>query len=165
MSVDMNQTIAQASLDNLNDIIVPDAVGFFPLAPGWVIGILLAFALLFHFAFKAYKRYQRALYKREALRELERYTKESRDEMLALLTLSKRVAIAAYGRTQIAKISGESWWDFMEQHSKVKVSKKLRAELSDLLYDTSKQDDSSQYTAVKDLVILWIRTHKVNCHA
>ena len=165
MSGDMNQTIAQASLDNLNDIIVPDAVGFLPLAPGWVIVILLALALLFHFAFKAYERYTRSLYKREALKELERYTMQSREEMLTLLTLAKRVAIAAYGRTQIAKLSGQSWWDFMEQHSKVKIGKELRAELSDLLYSTAKQDDTPQYTVVKDLVTLWIRTHKVTDHA
>lgn len=164
MSADMNLTIAQASLDNLNDIIVPDAVGFFPFAPGWMIVTVLALTLLIHFAFKAYKHYERTLYKREALKELDRYTNENRDEMLALLTLAKRVAIAAYGRTQIAKLSGEEWWDFMEQHSKVTVNSELRSQLSDLLYDTSKQHESAQYTALKDLVILWIRTHKVENH-
>lgn len=162
MPVDMNQTIAQASLDNLHDIIVPEAIGLFPLAPGWFIVILLALALCFHFALKAYKYYERTLYKREALRELQSYSKESRDDMLALLSLAKRVAIAAYGRTQIAKLSGESWWDFMEKHSKVKVGKELRSELSDLLYDTSKQNESSQHAAVKEMVTLWIRSHKVS---
>jgi hypothetical protein len=164
MSVDMNQTIAQASLDNLHDIIVPEAVGFFPLAPGWMVVILLALGLFFHFVFQAYKGYQRSLYKREALKELDSYTKESRDEMIALVTLAKRVAIAAYGRKQIAKLSGESWWDFMEEHSKVKMRKELRAELSDLLYGTPKENDTSQYTVVKDLVTLWIKTHKVTDH-
>jgi len=165
MSADMNQTIAQASLDNLNDIIVPEAVGFFPLAPGWVIVILLIFALLLHFLLQAYKGYKRSLYKREALKEIESYSKENREEMIALVTLAKRVAIAAYGRKQVAKFSGEKWWDFMEQHSKVKIGKELRVELTDLLYSTPKQDDISQYRVVKDLVILWIRTHKVTDHA
>ena len=49
MPVDMNKTIAQASLDNLHDIIVPDGVGFFPPAPGWIVVGLLLLALLFHF--------------------------------------------------------------------------------------------------------------------
>jgi hypothetical protein len=162
MPVDMNETIVQASLDNLHDIIVPEAVGFFPLAPGWIIVILSTFSLFFHFSWKAYKRYKRALYKKEALKELERYTLESKDELVALLSLAKRVAISAYGRTQIAKLSGENWWDFMEQHSQVKVSKELRVELSDLLYDTSKQYDSTQHATIKGLVRLWIRTHKVS---
>ena len=165
MSTDMNQTIAQASLNNLNDIIVPDAVGFFPLAPGWIIMILLALALLFHFAIKAYSHYKKTLYKREAFKELESYTQESSEEILALLTLAKRVGIAAYGRRQIAKLSGESWWDFMEQNSKVKVGKDLRRELTEILYDTTKQYDSSQYTVVKEIVELWIRTHKDSGYA
>ena len=165
MSADMNQTIAQASLDNLHAILVPEAVGFFPLAPGWVIVILLAFALLLHFLFQAYKGYKRSLYKREALKEIESYSKENRDEMIALVTLAKRVAIVAYGRKQIAKFSGENWWDFMEQHSKVKIGKELRTELSNLLYGNPKQDDTSQSGVVKDLVILWIRTHKVTDYA
>lgn len=165
MSVDLNQTIAQASLKNLNDIIVPEAVGLFPLAPGWIIVILLATSLLFHFVFKAYSRYKRSLYKREALQELESYTKESREEILALLALAKRVAIASYGRTEIAQLSGESWWDFMEQHSKVKVHKEIRAYLSNILYDVSKQGETSNYTEVKRMVALWIKTHKGNNHA
>ena len=165
MPVDMNQTIAEASLNNLNDIIVPDAVGFFPLAPGWIIVTVLILALLFHFAFKAYSRYQRSLYKREAMKELESYSKESRDEILALLTLAKRVGIAAYGRDQIAKLSGENWWDFMEQYSKVKIDKALREELSDFLYDDSRQHESIPYVTVKEMVTLWIKTHKDGDHA
>lgn len=165
MSVDLNETIAQASLKNLNDIIVPEAVGLFPLAPGWIIVILLATSLLFHFVFKAYSRYKRSLYKREALKELESYTKESREEILALLALAKRVAIASYGRTEIAQLSGESWWDFMEQHSKVEVPKEIRTYLSNILYDVSKQGETSNYTEVKRMVALWIKTHKGNNHA
>lgn len=165
MSVELNQTIAQASLDNLHDIIVPDAVGFFPLAPGWLIVLLLALSLLFHVVFKAYACYQRSLYKREALNELERYTDKRRDEILALLTLAKRVGIAAYGRTEVAKLSGESWWDFMEQHSKVKIDGGLRAGLSDILYDESTQIEISDHTDVKELVSIWIKTHKVADHA
>ena len=165
ISTDRNKTIAEASLNNLNDIIMPEAVGFYPLAPGWIIVILLALALLFHFSFKAYSRYKRSLYKREALKELESYTQENRNEILALLTLAKRVGIAAYGRDQIAKLSGESWWDFMEQHSKVKINTELREELSDLLYDTSKEHESAQYVAVREMVTLWIRTHKDGNHA
>ena len=108
---------------------------------------------------------RKSFYKREALKELENYSNEDREEILTLLTLAKRVAIAAYGRDQIAKLSGESWWDFMEKHSKVKINKRLRVELSDLLYDVSKQFESAQYDSVKEMVTLWIKTHKDGDHA
>ena len=164
MSIDINQTISQASLDNLNDIIISDAVGLFPLAPGWIIVVLLLLALVFHMAFKIYKRYERRLYKREALKELNSYSQESRDTKLALLTLAKRVAISAYGRKIIARLSEDNWWDFMEQHSKVQISKDLRTDLSDLLYDPSFKEDRLQHGVLKELVTLWIKTHRAVDH-
>lgn len=160
MPIDMNKTIAEASLDNLHNIIVPNAVGFFPLAPGWVMVALLLLALFVHFAIQAYTHYAKSLYRREALEELGRYTHETKEETLALLTLAKRVAIAAYGRGAIAKLSAENWWDFMEQHSKATVSRKLRVEISHLLYDEAYQSNSSQHTSIKEFVTLWIKTHK-----
>ena len=158
----MNKTIQEASLDNLHDIIVPDGIGYFPLAPGWLIVGVLLITLLFHFVVQAYKRYKKTLYKREALTELENHRDESKDDALALLKLARRVAIAAYGREEIAGLSGENWWDFMEQHSKVKMSKELRDEIATLLYDNTAQIDTAQYRSIRSKVSVWIKTHKVS---
>ena len=156
MPQDMNKTIAEASLDNLHDIIVPDAVGFFPLSSGWIIVLFLALTLLFHFSFLAYKQYQKTLYKREALKELE---KES--DLLTLLSLAKRVGIVAYGRDKIALLSAEAWWDFMQMHSDVKVEQTLRTEIEKCLYDAQYEIDKSMLEKVKIMVTMWIKTHKV----
>jgi len=164
MSVDMNKTIAEASLDNLHDIIIPDAVGYLPPAPGWYVLGLLVLALLSHFSVGFYKRYEKSLYRREALDELGSYEEQGKDETLHLLTLAKRVAIIAYGREEIAKLSGDSWWDFMEQHSKAKVSKELRVQIANLLYDKAYEPNSVDYSAIKEFVTLWIKTHKVSDH-
>ena len=156
----MNKTIAQASLDNLHDIIVPDGVGFFPPAPGWIVVGLLLLALLFHFSVKRYKQYKKSQYKREALKELETYKNSSKEDVVALLSLAKRVGIAAFGRHEIAKLSDNSWWDFMEQHSKVKIDVQLRVALSKLLYDASYTMDNVLYENTKAFVTVWIKTHK-----
>ena len=160
MSVDMNKTIAEASLDNLHDIIVPEAVGFFPPAPGWYTVGLLCLALLFHFMVKRYKQYKKSEYKREALKELLTYEKSSKENVVALLTLAKRVGIAAFGRHEIVKLSDDSWWDFMEQHSKTKVDSQLRVALSKLLYDASYTWDNTLYEKTSTFVTVWIKTHK-----
>jgi len=157
----MNKTIAEASLDNLHDIIVPEAIGYFPLAPGWYILGLLVLALLFHFSMHLYKQYQKSLYKREALAELAHHNAEGKDEVIHLLTLAKRVAISAYGREKIAKLSGESWWDFMEEHSQAKVSKALRVEIDNILYDKTYESNASDETSIRAFVTRWIKTHKV----
>jgi len=162
MPVDMNKTIAEASLDNLHDIIVPDAIGFFPPAPGWYIVGLLLLTLLFHWSIQGYKKYQKSQYKRDALKELETYNQSNKEEVIMLLSLAKRVGIVAFGRPNIAKLSDDSWWDFMEQHSKAKVPSALRITLSKCLYDASYIMDSGLYEQTKTMVTVWIKTHKEN---
>jgi len=161
MPVDMNQTIQEASLDNLHDIILPDAVGFFPLAPGWIIVGVLLLSLLFHFVVKGYERYKKTLYRREALRELERNTDESKEEAVVLLSLARRVAIAAYGREETAPLTGDAWWNFMENNSKVQISGELREKITTLLYDRRSTGEYSYYQTIRSIVEVWIKTHKV----
>ena len=156
----MNKTIAEASLDNFHDIIVADAVGYFPPAPGWYVLGLLVLALLFHFAIQTYAKYKKNLYRREALKELESFSEQSQEETVLLLSLAKRVAIAAYGRETIAKLSSDSWWDFMEEHSKVKVNKELRENIAKILYDKGYESKQSDSLAIKTFVTLWVKTHK-----
>ena len=122
MSLDINKTVEAASLDNLHDIILPKSIGLFPLAPGWIILLALFSTLLLYVIIKLYKRYKSSKYRREAKKELERYTQESKDNSLLLLALAKRVAIAAYGRKETATLSGNSWWDFMQDRSNIKVN-------------------------------------------
>ena len=160
MPVDMNKTIAEASLDNLHDIIVPEAVGFFPLAPGWTIVLLLLLALLFHTLVKAYTRYKRSLYRREALEELGKYREHSKKNASSVLLLAKRVGIAAYGREVIAKLYDDTWWDFMEKHSKAKVSPEARRDIAKLLYDESYTMNPELQENIITFVTLWIKTHK-----
>lgn len=160
MSVDMNKTIAEASLDNMHDIILPDAVGFFPLAPGWYIVLALVVALLFHFAVKTYKHYKRSLYRREALKEFHSYKEKDIKSAIALILLAKRVGMSAYGRENIANLSEDSWWDFMQQHSKSKVSTEERKNISKLLYDDTYEMQSREYDTIKQFVLLWINSHK-----
>jgi len=165
MSVDMNKTIAEASLDNLNDIIVPDIVGFFPLAPGWYMVLLLMMALLFHFAYQRHKAYEKEQYRRDAEEELEALNDKNRENTIALLGLAKRVGIAAYDRENIVQLHGDSWWDFIESHSDASVDPDLRVSIQRLLYEEDVAFDACVFDAVFLMVSQWIETHKVVAHA
>ena len=157
----MNRTIAEASLDNLNDIMVPPLVGFFPLAPGWYMVFLLLVALLFHFAYQRHKAYEKEQYRREAEEELEALNDKNRDNTIVLLGLAKRVGIAAYGREAIVPLNGDAWWDFMEAHSKAMVKTDTRASIEKLLYEEGVAFDACVFDAVFLMVSQWIETHKV----
>ncbi|BAF73324.1 DUF4381 domain-containing protein [Sulfurovum sp. NBC37-1] len=156
MSTDVNKTLeALGSLDKLHDIITPEPVGFFPLASGWYILLALLAAWLFHVGFLRYKAYQRNRYRRDALNEL-----GSEKSASELLSLAKRVALSAYGREQVARLSGEAWWNFMETYSQTQVPQSLRDEADKVLYlpgyEISPEDHSALYKVTK----VWISTHK-----
>ena len=155
MSVDMNRTIAEASLDNLQDIIVPDAPGFFPLAPGWYVLLLILLTLLLHFSYRSFLAYRQNRYRREALAELPHTVTVN-----ALLSLAKRVALAAYGREKTATLSGSEWWTFMESHSDVKIASNLRETLEKSLYDPAYKGNKETEKEVAAFVKIWIETHK-----
>ena len=111
-------------------------------------------------AFKRYKYYKRTQYKREALQELHSLATQNAEATVSLLNLAKRVGIAAYGREKVAKLDGDLWWDFMEQHAKVKVNRVLRDEIAALLYDKNVPFESSTFKEVKSIVRDWIKTHR-----
>ena len=164
MSLDSNRTLAETSLDHLHDIIVPDVIGFFPLAPGWYILLLILLALLFHFSAQAYKRYKKSHYKRVALKELPSYTKNNKENVMALLALAKRVGLVAYGRTEVAGLSESSWWAFMEKHSKVSIDTQTQDDISKLLYDEGYEMTHTLHESTMNFVTQWIKTHKVAQH-
>jgi hypothetical protein len=164
VSAELNQTIAEASLDKLHDIMVPDAIGFFPLAPGWYILFLLLVTLLFHFGYRKYKVYESEQYRRDAEEELEALNDKNRENTIALLDLAKRVGLSAYGREIIAKLHGDTWWDFMEDHSKVSVSTELRASIEKLLYEEGVAFDENVFDAVFLMLSQWVETHKAVPH-
>ena len=160
MSIDLNQTTADASLDKLHDIIVPDAIGVFPLAEGWILLGLLFLALLFHFLWQGWSRYKANQYRREARVELKSYEQNSKENAIALLSLAKRVALVCYGRQKVAHLSDEKWWHFMETHAKVKIDKTLRDALTSLLYTKDYTLEAADYKRLKQTVKVWIDTHK-----
>jgi len=159
MSVDMNRTMAEASLDNLHDIMVPEPVGLFPLAPGWIVLILLLLTLLFHFGWQRYLVYRKEQYRREALDELQALKESGREHTLALLGLAKRTGISAYCRERVAILSDDAWWDFMQSESRAKIPESLREVLVPFLY-SDKDLDSRSYHTLFTVVETWTKTHK-----
>jgi len=160
VSVDIKQTIAQASLNNLHDITVPERVGFFPMAPGWYVVLLLLLTLLFHFGYSYYKAYKKEQYRRDAKKELETLNDKNRENAIALLALAKKVGITAYGRAVVVPLQGDNWWDFIASHSKAKVDPKLRVLIVTLLYEEDVIFDAATFDAIVLVLLQWIKTHK-----
>ncbi len=95
--------------DQMHDIVLPDPISWWPLAPGWwVILLILALAVIWLSA-AAYRRWKKNAYRRAALRELESISPAD------IPALVKRVSLCIYPREQVATLSGEAWLEFLDQ--------------------------------------------------
>lgn len=157
---------ASADLDKLNDIIVPPAISWWPLAEGWYILLGLAVSFFIPWLIQYYYRYKADAYRRSALLELERISainditlKQSR-----LFQLLKRTALSVYPRQQVAALSGTKWWEFLAQHSRVRFTAVPLERYSQILYYPDSFDSSAAQqqfvTQFASEVKQWIRTHK-----
>jgi hypothetical protein len=104
-----------ASLEALRDIHLPDAVGFWPLAPGWwALAALVAAAALGAVLVRRHRRHRKLRWQRACIEELEAVAlafETTADETAlaaGLSVLLRRVALARGGES-VAALHGEPW--------------------------------------------------------
>ncbi len=102
----------------LRDIHLPEPVGWWPLAPGWIALAILAFIAVVFLLVRLYL--QRTRVHRIARRELgridARYRKDADAGALLreLSELLRRLALTRYPRAQVAALSDARWLDFLD---------------------------------------------------
>ena len=150
-----------ASLSNLNPIVVPDPVPFWPPASGWYVLAAILLALLAWYVIRAIQRYRRNRYRREALAELGRLGQEQTPESIrAVPSLLKRTALAAFPRRSVAPASGAEWLRFLENTAPgAQFEHGAGALLEKAAYGSAELDGpelSTLFAAVES----WIRQHR-----
>ncbi len=160
------------SLQNLHDIVVPAPIPWLPPAPGWyAVGFSLLLLLLWFFG-KRYQTWQRNRYRREALHAL-RYIEKSLTDpaqfpqfLPQLPELVKRTAIAAYGRIQVASLSGHDWLIFLDNSGATDI---FSTGSGKILLECSYQPDSrlkaiprQKVDGLVKAVHYWISRHRAD---
>lgn len=116
--------INEPTLAQLHDIHLPKAIQWWPLAPGWYLLAAIILTVCSTSLIWLYRRYTRNKAKRLALRLLitiERDHLRDGDSQLSSTRVSellRRVAIAYYPRTQVAKLHGKAWVVFLNTSAK-----------------------------------------------
>ena len=111
------------SLEKLHDLVEPDPVAWWPLAPGWWFVMALLVIWTAAVCMIALIRWRRSAYRRAGLRLLDEIelSAESGAErarlMSSLSSLLKRVALAAYPRELVASLTGIEWMEFLDRTS------------------------------------------------
>lgn len=150
-------------LAQLRDIHLPEAVSWWPPAPGWWVVSLIALAAVVTGILYTKKRYLQNRYRKAALRELENIFKNGKDQQQAQLEemsiLLRRTAIQAYGRENIAPLFGDKWLDFLDNSGKTdQFSNGPAKVLGYGLYQTTAEADLNQ---VMRIIQSWIKEHRI----
>ena len=153
------------STSNINPLIAPEAIEFWPPQPGWyVLGLLLLIGLFI--GIRALLRFNRKnKYRRLALKELQGIADIEGDlnKILKVNKILKITALNGFSRDQVANLSGDSWLQFLNTTSKkVKFNKKAEQFLAKASYQRSQEIDLSE-NEVQNLMetsAKWIRTHR-----
>lgn len=105
----------------LRDLHLPEAIGWWPFAPGWwaVIGLVgIALGYLLHLYLK---RRARAAARRHALRQLNRFTADFEQHGNAVAfssrisELLRRTMLAYAPRSEVAGLTGEAWLEWLDR--------------------------------------------------
>ncbi len=104
----------------LRDLHLPDAIGWWPLAPGWWAALAIVVAVLCYFAWRLYKRWQFHAPRRYALSELARFEAEYLEHRnpatlgKELSELLRRGMLAYAPREEVAGLTGEAWLAWLD---------------------------------------------------
>jgi hypothetical protein len=105
----------------LRDLHLPDAIGWWPLAPGWWVLIAILGAFAAWFAWREYRLWRSNAPRRHALRELARYESEYLEHGNAVVLgkqvsqLLRRGMLAYAPRAEVAGLTGGAWLEWLDQ--------------------------------------------------
>jgi hypothetical protein len=151
------------ALANLRDIHLPEAVSFWPPAPGWWLAaaLLIASAL----AVILWRRNRRRSVRRAALRELATIQTgfaENGDVSalaLRLSTLLRRTAISRFPRRDVASLHGAEWSRFLARtNTSGRLTPELVGELGVSVYAGPRRAEAGSPSEAWTLAVRdWIR--------
>lgn len=102
-------------LANMADLALPEPISFWPPAAGvWIVGAMTV-AMLAVASWRALQRYRADAYLRRATAEIDALGPDDTNAPEAVSAILKRAAIVAYGREEVAVLTGPGWAAFIAQ--------------------------------------------------
>jgi hypothetical protein len=158
-----------SNLQNLNDIVLPDAVGWWPLASSWYYLLGLLLIVLGWYCYRSLRRWVQNRYRRAALHELATISEslESESERTQRLRqipgLLKRTALSAYPRSEVASLSGKDWYGFLNSTLVAPLFTAGVTSTLDVISYTTGALNEVDSSSAKDLLVVsrrWVKQHQ-----
>ncbi|WP_019557783.1 DUF4381 domain-containing protein [Thiomicrorhabdus arctica] len=150
----------QAVLNQLQDIQLPEPISWWPLAFSWWVLILSVTSILIGLIWYFREQRKRNAYRREAQETLSliMHPKESyasiNEQVLAINSLLKQVALTTYGRVNVAKLNDQAWLDFLKQNASFIEQPKVLKALFKVAYQAPTTDEA-QLKNNQELLTAW----------
>ena len=151
----------------LNDIVethAPETISWLPQTIGWQLLVLLALIFIFVKSYRAYQKYQRNAYRREALAWLKICNEKANSKLYQQLpALLRKTALNAFNRAEISQLSGSHWEHWLDkQCDKTSFTRCCPDLLYQLSYKPIEDNKISQheYQILIEQISLWIKYHK-----
>ncbi|QLG93404.1 DUF4381 domain-containing protein [Pseudomonas yamanorum] len=148
------------SIEQLQELDLPAPVSYWPQTWGWyaILGLLvLALVVL---GFKAWLRWRRNAYRREALVQL-----NALEDLRELPELLKRVALsmplAPEEHQRVPTLSGSGWQDFLQRHGAVELPEDFSRQLAKLAYSPAASLSCVQREQLLAQCKAWVEHHHV----
>jgi len=150
----------------LRDLHLPDAIGLWPLAPGWWVLILIAVAVCLYFLYKLILRWRLNAARRLALHELAKLRRDYQNGAdatqlsKALSELVRRSMLAYAPRAEVAGLTGETWLKWLDRGlSDAPFSSGAGRMLESLPYQRAEVvQDETNISGLLDVVQLRLKT-------
>lgn len=140
------------SLDQLHDIVMPPAVPWWPLAPGWYAVLGVSALVVCWLALRWWRSWRANAYRRVALREL-----AAARDAAEVATILRRTALVIAPRAEIATKTGVAWLDWLESQGSQPLSAELRADLFHGVYAPA--DHAADTAELRSYARTWIVSH------
>jgi len=171
MSIENTDTFGNYLVHGIDEIFIPEAISWWPSAPGWrVLGVILILLLIAQ-STRWLKQWWRNRYRREALRQLGRLQQQAgtqlQDVVAVLPYYIKLTALQAYPREDVASLSGRDWLAFLDaNYSGPSFSKGAGEKLLSVSYLPREQwqlNDTESETLI-EMSRQWIARHRQAAH-
>ena len=155
---------SQDPLAQLRDIHLPQAITWWPPAPGWWLIAVLCLLLVAAISGYFYRRYQRNSFRRQALQLLQGHFldwQQSGDTSLYMQqvnTVLKRTALLRFPDSNVAALSGPQWMVFLDRHSPQSSPGFSNGPLTQGPYAPPAAEQDVE--ALQRLALAWLRQHR-----
>lgn len=148
------------SIEQLKELGLPAPVSYWPQTWGWWVLLALLLVAFAVWAFRAWLRWRRNAYRREALARL-----NTLEDLRELPELLKRVALSmplpAEEHQRVPTLNGADWQAFLRRHGGDRLPDDFSRQLADLAYAEPSTLSPQQRAQLLAQCKTWVEHHHV----